>query len=78
MRELEGGCTAPIGALAKWSDDRIEFTGLLNSLDGKQELRVDEEVPLDKVQGLGTRLAQELLDKGGKELMDSIRQSQGR
>ena len=78
LRTLEGGCTAPIGALASLSTDGIQFTGLLNSLDGSQELRVEEEVALDEVKDLGVRLAKELLDNGGKKLMESIRQSQGR
>ena len=40
LRTLEGGCTAPIGALAKYneSDDVIKFQGVLLSLDGKQKI----------------------------------------
>ena len=34
LRTLEGGCTAPIGALAKIEGDTIEYKGCLLSLDG--------------------------------------------
>jgi hydroxymethylbilane synthase len=39
LRTLEGGCTAPIGALAKYNenDDTIDFKGILLSVDGKQD-----------------------------------------
>ena len=46
LRELEGGCTAPIGAIAEVSGNKVKFTAVLNSLDGAEELRVkhDSEV----------------------------------
>ncbi|PQB05543.1 hydroxymethylbilane synthase [Aureitalea marina] len=78
LRTLEGGCTAPIGALAKWHTDSIEFTGLLNSLDGKTALCVEEQISIDQVEGAGIRLAKNLLNSGGTELMEAIRQSQSK
>ena len=38
LRVLEGGCTAPIGALATITNETVEFTGALFSLDGKTKL----------------------------------------
>ena len=40
LRTLEGGCTAPIGAFAKYNqnEDTIDFKGVLLSIDGKQKL----------------------------------------
>jgi hydroxymethylbilane synthase len=44
LKTLEGGCTAPIGALAKYNenDDTIDFKGVLLSIDGKQKLEIDK------------------------------------
>lgn len=74
LRELEGGCTAPIGALATIEQDKLFFEGVLLSLDGEQRLAVKEECSLDQLKGFGNRCAQQLLMHGGTELMRQIRQ----
>ncbi len=73
LRTLEGGCTAPIGALTTLKDQMVYFKGVLCSLDGKQRLEVEKEIPLSEVSGFGARCAQEILDNGGTELMQEIR-----
>ena len=37
LNKLEGGCSAPIGALAMIKDEELKFKGALYSLDGKQK-----------------------------------------
>ena len=73
LRKLEGGCTAPIGALATIQGDSVKFEGVLFSLDGKQKLAVSKTCKLTDVKGKGIAYAEELLAKGGKELMEEIR-----
>lgn len=75
LRTLEGGCTAPIGALAKYNekDDTINFKGTLLSLDGKQKLEVDKIVPIEEWKKLGFHSAQEILENGGNEIMAELR-----
>jgi hydroxymethylbilane synthase len=75
LRTLEGGCTAPIGALAKYneSDDVIEFNGVLLSLDGKQKIEVNKLVPIEEWKKLGFHAAQEILENGGNEIMNDLR-----
>jgi hydroxymethylbilane synthase len=68
LRELEGGCTAPIGALARAVGSEVKFVGVLNSLDGKKEIRV-ERVAEDARPEQGAVWARELLREGGEELM---------
>ena len=73
LQTLEGGCTAPIGALAEFEKDEIHFKGALFSLDGKQKIEVEKRVnPIEAAQ-LGKRCAEEILAKGGKELMLEIK-----
>ena len=69
LRTLEGGCTAPIGALATFNDDEISFKGILLSIDGKQKMEVEKIVPIQEWKKLGYHLAQEILNNGGIELM---------
>jgi hydroxymethylbilane synthase len=75
LRTLEGGCTAPIGALATFNEDEITFKGALLSIDGKQKIEVDKVIPIQEWKKLGYNLAQEILNNGGVELMKSIKDS---
>lgn len=76
LSTLEGGCTAPIGALAKYDqeDDTIIFEGNLLSLDGKQKTEIKKIVPIENWKKLGYHSAQEILNNGGKEIMTEIKQ----
>ena len=75
LRTLEGGCTAPIGALAKYNEpnDTIEFEGVLLSIDGKQKLEISKKVDISEWKKLGFSCAKEILENGGNELMSEIR-----
>ncbi|MEB3347194.1 hydroxymethylbilane synthase [Aquimarina gracilis] len=73
LRELEGGCTAPIGALAKIEGEEIQFKGVLFSLDGKEKVEVIKKVTVGAEQGLGKICAQEVLNNGGEEVMKEIK-----
>ncbi|MEN1783691.1 MAG: hydroxymethylbilane synthase [Bacteroidota bacterium] len=72
LRTLEGGCTAPIGALAEIEEDRISFRGCLHSLDGREMVAVSETVPINEWEGIGKRFANQMLDDGGSVLMKMI------
>lgn len=75
LRTLEGGCTAPIGALARYNehDDTIHFKGALFSLDGKQKFEVNKIVPIEEWKKLGFFAAKEILENGGDALMTELR-----
>lgn len=73
LRTLEGGCTAPIGALAQIKDQKLHFEGVLFSLDGKQKIGIKKEIKLTDAKGLGALCAKEVLGKGGDKLMQEIR-----
>lgn len=75
LRTLEGGCTAPIGALAEVKDDKIHFRGVLLSLDGKQKIVIEKTVDTSEYQSLGKTLALEILAQGGAEIMEEIRKA---
>ncbi|PWL39730.1 hydroxymethylbilane synthase [Flagellimonas aquimarina] len=73
LRTLEGGCTAPIGALAIIKDQLVHFKGVVFSLDGKQKIEIEKTIPVKSAKGFGQICAQEVLNKGGDKLMESIR-----
>ncbi|WP_299433883.1 hydroxymethylbilane synthase [uncultured Aquimarina sp.] len=73
LRELEGGCTAPIGALAEIKGNQIYFTGVLFSLDGKDKIEVCKTIKIEDRKDFGIQCAQEVLNSGGRELMKKIK-----
>ena len=76
LRVLEGGCTAPIGALATITDAVIRLRAGVFSLDGSRQVLIDREIALDKAAGFGAYCAKEVLDSGGAEIMEEIRKTQ--
>ncbi|MFM9989385.1 hydroxymethylbilane synthase [Flavobacterium sp.] len=76
LRTLEGGCTAPIGALAKFNekDETIHFQGVLFSIDGKEKIEVNKIVEVQEWKQLGYNAAQEIFENGGAKLMESIKE----
>lgn len=75
LRTLEGGCTAPIGALAEIKNETIHFQGVLFSLDGKQKFNIEKSCTFDTYKTFGQSCAQEVLENGGQKLMEELRKT---
>jgi hydroxymethylbilane synthase len=73
LRTLEGGCTAPIGALAKIEGNTIEFKGCLLSLDGTKKIAIEKTISLNLAAKAGDAFAKEVLQKGGDVLLKEIK-----
>lgn len=72
---LEGGCTAPIGAFAEVIEEEILFKGCLFSLDGQTKIEIEKKVLTSKYSGFGENCATFILNNGGSELMNVIKDS---
>ena len=76
LAALEGGCSAPVGALADVveGDDGAEIylRGLVAALDGTQAVRLSATGPMSGPEEVGQRLAAELLDLGAADLMGDM------
>ena len=69
---LEGGCQVPIGAYAEIDGDDMLLRGLVGNPDGSQVIRGEVKGhKLDAV-ALGNSLAEELLSKGAKTILDAV------
>jgi hydroxymethylbilane synthase len=63
LRELQGGCSAPIAALGTVTDSTLTLHGRILSLDGKQMFDSIQSAPLSgNPEQLGITVAQELND----------------
>ena len=71
LNRLEGGCTAPIGALALIDEvnSEINFKGVLLSRDGKKKIQVQKKVPLGRHKFLAKDCANYIIDRGGRQLI---------
>lgn len=76
LRELEGGCTAPIGALATIQGSVIRLRAGVFSLDGGRQVLIDREIARENAIGYGALCAKEVLESGGAEIMEEIRKTQ--
>ena len=70
---LEGGCTAPIGAIAKFEGKKITFKAGLFSTDGTQGVTTEKTANLDSINELAQSTVDELLSRGGKAIMEEIK-----
>jgi hydroxymethylbilane synthase len=68
LAAIGGGCDLPVGAHAVVDDDGVRLTAVLASFDGRVVLRQSAagRDPIDT----GTRLAERMLDDGGRWLID--------
>ncbi|MCP9749428.1 hydroxymethylbilane synthase [Ferruginibacter sp. HRS2-29] len=73
LRELLGGCSTPISALAQVEEDEIHFEGNILSLDGKEKASVTQTVALKDADGFGKNMAIRLLQNGGAAIAEKIR-----
>lgn len=72
LRTLLGGCSTPISALAEMKNNKINFRGNIFSLDGKEKVEVEMIVTTDAI-NTGILAATELLNKGAKSIVETIR-----
>ncbi|MFO8233690.1 MAG: hydroxymethylbilane synthase [Longimonas sp.] len=74
MKRIEGGCQVPTGAWARLNEaGELAIDGCVAALDGHTAFRAQKTTSLDKAAAVGAALAQELLDAGGAEVLDTIR-----
>ncbi len=72
LNKLEGGCTAPIGALAYIKSEQVVFRVILLSPDGSKKIEADRVVKLGKHQDLAVTVAEYVLERGGKHIMEGL------
>ena len=73
LRRVEGGCQIPVGVYAEVDDDgQISIDAMIASVDGQRICRSDAHGAGEQAEVLGTALAEELLDAGGREILKEI------
>lgn len=75
LNRLEGGCTAPIGGIARIKDNEVLFKGVLLSKDGSKKIYVERKEKLGQHEKIHEFCADYIIERGGKRLMDEIKYS---
>ncbi|RXJ52273.1 hydroxymethylbilane synthase [Gelidibacter gilvus] len=73
---LEGGCSAPIGALAFIKNEEVNFQGVLLSLDGTKKIEVTRTEKLGNHHNMAQYAADYVLERGGSRLMNELSDTQ--
>lgn len=77
LAALDGGCQVPIAAHAELVDDEnVSIDGLVAEVDGSVILRGERHGNAIDARRIGADLATELLDNGGKAILDKLYSAQ--
>jgi hydroxymethylbilane synthase len=72
LKRLEGGCQVPIAGHATVKDGRVTLKGLVGSVDGKRIVKDAIEGDAKDYERLGTEMAERLLAKGAREILEEV------
>ncbi len=72
LRKLKGGCSIPAFANAQVLNNQITLNAGIFSLDGKKLIRKTLTGELNDPESLGRNIGEEILQNGGKEILDQI------
>jgi hydroxymethylbilane synthase len=72
LKRLEGGCQVPIAAHASLIDGKLIMDGLVGSVSGDRIVRGHIEGSAGDAESLGIALADEILAKGAREILDEV------
>jgi hydroxymethylbilane synthase len=74
LKKLEGGCQVPIAAFAQVTDSKLRIDGMVGTVDGKKLIKHHLEGTTDQAESIGTELAEILLKKGAREILEEVYQ----
>lgn len=72
LQRVGGGCQVPIAGWARIQSGKLILTGLVAAVDGKKMVRGEITGSAQEGQELGKKLAEDLLARGGQEILDEV------
>ncbi|MCL5280467.1 MAG: hydroxymethylbilane synthase, partial [Planctomycetes bacterium] len=73
---LRCGCHAPVGAYAERNGETLELRAFIADVDGRKIIHKQAEGLVSQAVSLGERVAQELLEAGGREILQELEREQ--
>ena len=75
LHVLGGGCQAPAGVWTQFENGNLSIKGMVAGLWGTPFIEAEERGAQRDAAAIGERLAQRILDKGGAEVLQTLRQN---
>jgi len=72
LKQIEGSCHIPVACFAKIVNNKIVLTALVASEDGRELIKEQVVSPFDQVKNSGKALADKLLEKGGRKILENL------
>lgn len=76
LARLQGGCQVPVGARATVAGGELRLHALVAMPDGSRVIRGEGTGGVDRPDELGVQVAEDLLDRGGDEVVAHFRRSE--
>ena len=77
LKRLEGGCQVPIASYGRTEGDSIFLKGMVGRPDGSEIIRGSARGSASDPEALGVSLAEQLLARGAKEILDEVYRAAG-
>ncbi|MEN8210929.1 MAG: hydroxymethylbilane synthase [Thermodesulfobacteriota bacterium] len=72
LKQIEGSCHIPVACFGRIKNKEVILTALVASEDGKEVIKEEIISPMDRVVSSGKTLADNLLEKGGKKILENL------
>jgi len=73
LASMHGGCSIPLGVYSRIEDDQLNIEAVIADTQGRRYLRCSRRAPLARALQAAEAIAAELLETGGREILDEIR-----
>ncbi len=75
LSSMHGGCSIPLGVYSQISGDNITIDAVISDVEGDKYIKRSITGHINQATVFAEKLAQELLNAGGREILDQIRNS---
>ena len=75
LSSMHGGCSIPLGVYSRISGDNMIIDAVISDVEGDKYIKRSKTANINKAKSCAEELAQELLNAGGREILEQIRNS---
>jgi len=75
LSSMHGGCSIPLGVYSQISGNNITIDAVISDVEGEKYIKRSMTSKIDQANIAAEKLAQELLNAGGQEILEEIRNS---
>ncbi|MCP4607463.1 MAG: hydroxymethylbilane synthase [Planctomycetes bacterium] len=75
LSSMHGGCSIPLGVYSQISGENITIDAVISDVEGDKYIKRSKTANINEAESCAKELAQELLNAGGRGILDQIRNS---